>query len=236
MEDAPAYGTTRERRADVSYAQLERAATAMLITGTRPTVAGVRAVIGGSPRKILEGLNRFWKDLGSRLSGNPDTLRRLPAAVADLADQVWQRALALASEAAPGADAARLQVLREETELRAHALSQRELDLDQLLRSRERTLKELEEHLRSVLALVSKRDATIESLTSRLARAVAETDDYRRRLATVIERAVAKRRATAPAWPVKRTRPPVRKEKVMARKAANLKRSQRKRRPGRHTR
>src|SRR5580698_5473513 len=101
MEDTPPYGQARQKRADVTYAQIERVATDILKTGIRPTVESVRSAVGGgSARTILDGLNRYWRDLGNQVAGTPDTLRRLPSAVADLAEGVWQRALSLATDAA----------------------------------------------------------------------------------------------------------------------------------------
>ena len=196
MEDVPSYGETRQKRGDLTYAQIERAATDILKTGVRPTVEGVRnALGGGSPRTILDGLNRYWRDLGNQVAGTPDTLRRLPSAVADLAEGLWQRALSLATDAAQATSTegeAQLSRLKSQLELRQHTLTQREVELDELLRSRERTLKELEEHLRAALSMLTKRDATISSLESRLAATAQETEDYRQRLANVIQRVVTK--------------------------------------------
>jgi hypothetical protein len=194
MEELASYGGTRQKRDDVSYAQIERAATEILKTGVRPTVQAVRnALGGGSPRTILDGLNRYWSDLGNQVAGTPDTLRRLPAAVADLAEGLWQRALSLATDAigSSSTDAeGQLSRLKNQLELRQHTLSQREIELDDLVRSRERTVRELEVHLRAALSMLTKRDATISSLESRIATAQHETEDYRRRLAKVIQRAV----------------------------------------------
>jgi hypothetical protein len=101
VEDTPTYGQTRKKREDVSYAQIERAATDILKTGVRPTVDALRIALGGgSARTLLDGLNRYWRDLGNQVAGAPDTLRRLPAAVADLAEGLWRRALTVAVEAA----------------------------------------------------------------------------------------------------------------------------------------
>src|SRR5580658_7878852 len=122
MENAPSYGQTRKRREEVTYSQIERAATDILKAGVRPTVEGVRAALGGgSPRTILDGLNRYWRDLGNQVAGTPDTLRRLPSAVADLAEGLWQRALSLATDAAQttGTEAeGQLSRLRSQLELR----------------------------------------------------------------------------------------------------------------------
>jgi|SRR5580658_10132865 hypothetical protein len=198
MENTPAYGQSRQKRADLTYAQIERAATDILKSGVRPTVEGVREALGGgSPRTILDALNRYWRDLGNQVAGTPDTLRRLPSAVADLAEGVWQRALSLATEAAQATSTeaeGQLSRLRNQLELGQHTLSQREIELDELLRSRERTVKELEEHLRAAISMLSKRDATISGLESRLAAALQETEGYRQRLANVIRRAATRQR------------------------------------------
>ena len=201
MEETPSYGRTRQKRADLSYSQIERAATDILKTGVRPTVESVRAAVGGgSARTILDGLNRFWRDLGNQVAGTPDTLSRMPAAVADLAEGLWQRALSVAVDAAQGrrTDAEdQMSRLKTQLDLRAHTLSQREVELDELLRARERTVKELEEHLRAGLSMLTKRDVTIAALERRLTAAQQETEEYRARLAKVIQRAVAKHHAAA---------------------------------------
>jgi DNA repair exonuclease SbcCD ATPase subunit len=208
MEDSPSYGQTRQKRADLTYAQIERAAIDILKTGVRPTVEGVRSALGGgSPRTILDGLNRYWRDLGNQVAGTPDTLRRLPSAVADLAEGLWQRALSVAVEAAQATSTeaeGHLSRLKSQLELRQHTLSQREIELDELLRSRERTLKELEEHLRAALSMLTKRDVTITTLESRLAAAQQENENYRQRLATVIQRVVARQRRAESKLPTKR--------------------------------
>src|SRR5580692_12781172 len=124
MKDTPSYGTTRQKRSDVTYGQIERAATEILKTGVRPTVEGLRSALGGgSPRTLLDGLNRYWRDLGNQVAGSPDTLRRLPAAVADLAEGLWQRALAIAVEAAQATSSqaeGQLSRLKNQVELRSH--------------------------------------------------------------------------------------------------------------------
>jgi hypothetical protein len=205
--DTPSYGQTRRKRDALTYAQIERAATDILKAGVRPTLEGLRSALGGgSPRTILDGLHRYWADLGSQVAGKPDTLRRLPAAVADLAEGIWQKALLLATDAAQATSndgEAQLSRLKSELELRSHTLSQRELELDELLRSRERTLKELEEHLRAALSMLTKRDISISTLETRLAAAQQETDAYRRRLAKVIQRAVARDQGPAVKRPSK---------------------------------
>jgi hypothetical protein len=64
-------------------------------------------------------------------------------------------------------------------------------------------VKELEEHLRTALSMLTKRDVTITSLESRVTSALDETDGYRKRLAGLMQRAVIKHRQVAPKLPSK---------------------------------
>ena len=230
MSEPVAYGQSRQRRDAVTYAQIERAATDVLRTGTRPTIENVRTALGGgSPRTILDGLNRYWRNLGNEVAEGPASLRRLPAAVADLAEGLWQRALSVAVDAAQATSTeaeGQLSRLKSQLELRQHTLSQREIELDELLRSRERTVKELEDHLRAALSMLTKRDVTVATLESRLAVAQQETEDYRRRLTKVIQRAVTRHPAA-----VAKERPKPDKKPVRTRGSSRLKKPSRKR-PG----
>jgi chromosome segregation ATPase len=206
---SPAYGTTRSRRASVSYGEVERAATALLKQGERPTIEKLReALKGGAPDTIASALSRYWKDLGTRIEGDPASLSRLPAEIADLADTIWRRAQALAADAAlqkVGADREGLEFFKRENELKAHALSLKEKELDALLRSRERTIQELETHLRTAMGFVKQREETIRSLEARLAANEADGQSYRERLKRVVARAGVRR--TMRAKPKPRTTP-----------------------------
>jgi hypothetical protein len=224
MSEPVAYGEHRQRREAVTYAQIERAATGILRMGTRPTIEGVRSALGGgSPRTILEGLNRYWRNLGNEVAEKPASLQRLPAVIADLAEGLWQSALSVAVEAAQATSTegdAQLSRLKSQLELRQHTLSQREIELDERLRARERTVKELEDHLRAALSMLTKRDVSIAALESRLAAAQQETEAYRARLAKVVQRAVtrhqrvAKKRVSKPKKPARAAqRPTVKKPK-----------------------
>jgi chromosome segregation ATPase len=205
----PAYGTTRSRRASVSYGEVERAATALLKRGERPTIEKLReALKGGAPDTIASALSRYWKDLGTRIEGDPASLSRLPAEIADLADTIWRRAQALAADAAlqkVGADREGLEFFKRENELKAHALSLKEKELDALLRSRERTIQELETHLRTAMGFVQQREETIRSLEARLAANEADGQSYRERLKRVVARAGVRRTMQRP--PARRAKP-----------------------------
>jgi chromosome segregation ATPase len=201
MSEPVAYGESRQRREAVTYAQIERAATQVLRTGIRPTIENVRTALGGgSPRTILDGLNRYWRNLGNEVAEKPASLHRLPAAIADLAEGLWQRALTVALEGAQATSTeaeGHLSRLKSQLELRQHTLSQREIELDERLRARERTAKELEDHLRAALSMLTKREVTVAALESRLAAAQQETEEYRQRLAKVIQRAVTRHQGVA---------------------------------------
>src|ERR1035438_4599763 len=101
MEDAPAYGATRARSANVSYADVERAAIDILATERRPSVETVREALGrGSPATISTCLKRFWRDLGIRVQGDPAALTRLPSEIIEAVEAIWQNSLSLAAQSA----------------------------------------------------------------------------------------------------------------------------------------
>jgi hypothetical protein len=198
----PAYGANRRRRTSVTYPELERVATALIKSGVKPGIEPLRhALGGGSPQTIQAFLSRYWRELGERIDGPAPALKRMPADVADLADELWQRALRLAAEASTRDDNVaqeRLEQLRSDHDLRSHALALREKELANLLESREQTVRELELHLRTTMSLLSRSQATIQSLEARAVAAEMRTDEYRQRLTKVVRRATAEHRAQKP--------------------------------------
>ena len=132
-DPARPYGEGRIR-SNVSYADVERAAIAILKSERRPTVETIRETLGGgSPDTIGDALRRFWRDLGARIDGDPAALTRMPAEIADLADGMWQRALKLAGEAATHDDNAareRLRQLEIENDIKQRSLELREREID----------------------------------------------------------------------------------------------------------
>jgi len=193
VQPPPVYGLTRTRRKALSYGEVERAATALLKSGQRPTIERLRQALGGgAPDTITSALTRYWKDLGARIEADPASLSRLPAEVADLAENLWRRALSLAADAAAqtaGAHRAQLEFFKRENELKAHSLSLKERELDALLRARERTIQELETHLRTAMGFVQQREHTITALQARTAALEAEGQAHRRHLASLVEAA-----------------------------------------------
>src|SRR5471032_678910 len=101
MEDTKSYGATRERAANISYADVERAALDILATERRPSVETVRALLGrGAPATIATFLKRFWRDLGVRAQGDPAALTRLPSEIIEAVEALWQKSLGLAAQSA----------------------------------------------------------------------------------------------------------------------------------------
>src|SRR5712675_255057 len=125
MDQAKSYGASRERGANVSYAEVERAALDILATERRPSVETVRGVLGrGSPATLANFLKRFWRDLGVRAQGDPAALTRLPGEISEAVESIWQRSLGLAAQAAKSnhnGARERLEQLRIENEMRAQS-------------------------------------------------------------------------------------------------------------------
>lgn len=201
MEDAPVYGATRERGANVSYADVERAALDILATERRPSVETVREALGrGSPATIATCLKRFWRDLGIRAAGDPAALTRIPSEIIEAVEKIWQRSLALAAQSAKHDDnaaRARLEQIRIENEVRAQSFELREKEFETATRERERALADSRDHLLSTLRMLESDRATLKARESRIAALEAQVEDYRRELAKAITRAVAKNRALA---------------------------------------
>ncbi len=215
MEDTPAYGSTRERAANVSYADVERAALDILATGRRPSVETVRELLGrGSPATIASCLKRFWRDLGIRAQGDPAALTRLPSEVVEAVEAIWQRSLALASQSAKNDQNAareRLERIRIENEVRAQSFDHREKEYESAARERERALADSRVHLLSTLRMLEHDRATLKAREARILELQAQVEDYRGQLALLVRRAVArtrtsktkKRRSTRPSAVIK---------------------------------
>jgi hypothetical protein len=213
MESPKPYGASRERGANVSYADVERAALAILATGRRPAVETVRETLGrGSPATVATYLKRFWRDLGIRASGDPAALTRLPSEIVEAVENIWQRSLALAAQAAKHDDNAageRLAQIRIENEVRAQSFKLRELEFETASREREKALSESRSQVNTLMSELSSNRATMRAQVARILDLGTQVEDYRRQLATLIERAVTRNRALAEA----KRRPPINRQK-----------------------
>ena len=213
MEDFPAYGATRERSANVTYADVERVALDILATGRRPSVETVRETLGrGSPATIATCLKRFWRDLGIRARGDPAALTRLPSEIVETVEAIWQRALTLAAAAAKHDDNAareRLEQIRIENEVRAQSFELREKEFDTAAREREGALNESRSQANTMMAELASNRATMRAQVERIMDLGAQVEDNRRQLATLIARTVNKNRMLAQRTlrPAKRRKP-----------------------------
>jgi hypothetical protein len=191
---AKAYGEGRSR-AGVSYADVERAAIAILKSERRPTVETVRETLGtGSPDTIATALKRFWRDLGARIEGDPAALTRMPGEIAEIADGMWQRALKLAGEAAVHDDNAARERLRQielEVDIRRRSFELREQEIDTQARERERALADTRDHLLSLSKALSREQATNEARARRITDLETQVAQYRQQLAELIAGALA---------------------------------------------
>jgi plasmid replication DNA-binding protein KfrA len=87
------------REGSVGLLDVQRAADALLRLGRKPSVAAIREHLGGgSPNTITPLLAKYWEKLGSRLGDGPESLERVPEALARVTELLWRRALEEARE------------------------------------------------------------------------------------------------------------------------------------------
>jgi hypothetical protein len=87
------------REGAVALLDVQRAADALLRQGRKPSVAAIREHLGGgSPNTITPLLAKYWEKLGSRLGDGPESLERVPEALARVTELLWRRALEEARE------------------------------------------------------------------------------------------------------------------------------------------
>ena len=87
------------REGAVGLLDVQRAADALLRQGRKPSVAAIREQLGGgSPNTITPLLAKYWEKLGTRLGDGPQSLERVPEALARVTELLWRRALEEARE------------------------------------------------------------------------------------------------------------------------------------------
>lgn len=193
------YGTTRERAASVSFAEIENSARKLMAVGEYPSVAAVRSALKrGSATTISEAMRRFWKNQSALNAGNPVALTRLPPEFADAAVALWEQALRLSLQSAQAEDSTArrtLQELTRETEARAHSVELREKEWDMAARVRERALADTREQVNVLVKELATATAELRSRTARIADLELQLEEHRRQVATLITRAVERNRA-----------------------------------------
>jgi hypothetical protein len=207
MTDTPKpYGS----RGGVTYGDVSQAADALFRARERPTAEKIRAKIGGgSPNTIGPLLDQWWSTAADRLDSGPAAFHRLPESVAHICEALWLQALeegrqhaALAQQAA----GRQLATDQQQLELRSHVLTLREGELESRLKDRERDKAALEEQLKVLTPLLRQEQATREAQARRIADLETQLEAHRRRLSTVITRAVTKNRALKGKAPAARSR------------------------------
>ena len=198
-EPTSSYGTTRERGPTVSYAEIQRAARAVMAAGQRPTSKAVLEHLGrGSPNHIAECLQRFWKDQAALNAGDPLALSRLPPELADAAVAQWEQALKLSQQTTKYEDnqaRAQLDQLCRETDVRVRSVELREKEWDLAARVRESALTEARQHVNVLMRELALDRAELRARDVRIGDLQSQLEEHRRQLAAVIARAIAKNRA-----------------------------------------
>src|SRR6202167_830003 len=83
----------------IGLLDVQRAADALLRQGRKPSVASIREQLGGVSRNTITPLlAKYWEKLGARLGDGPESLERVPEALARVTELLWRRALEEARE------------------------------------------------------------------------------------------------------------------------------------------
>lgn len=224
------YGTTRERAAGVSFADIEAAARRLMVAGGYPSVGAVRKELKrGSTTTIAEAMRRFWKDQAALNAGNPVALTRLPPEFADAAVALWEQALRLSQQTAvidDNAARAHLEQLRRDIDHRVRSMEMREKEWDMAARVRERALADAREQIGLLMKELAADRVALRAREVRIADLESQVEEHGRQLATVIARAIAKNRAVAVKKPKRKIRPRP-KRRVMPKKRVPSKHSPR---------
>jgi chromosome segregation ATPase len=105
-------------RAEALRQRVADAAEELNARGIRPTVARIRAALGGGSPNDLAPALKSWKESFQPAAYSADRLsppsQRLPAQIADLAHEIWQRASIAAVVERKGSGAARALAMRTE--------------------------------------------------------------------------------------------------------------------------
>ena len=199
------YGTSRERSASVSFAEIESAARKLMAAGDYPSVHAVRVEIGrGSTSTISDAMRRFWKDQAALNAGNPVALTRLPPEFADAAVELWEQALRLSLQTAKSDDTAahaKLEGLKRDTDARARSIELREKEWDMAARVRERALSDTREQVNLLLKELGNATAEARARETRIADLETQLEAQGRQLVTVLASVVSKSRAASKAKP-----------------------------------
>ncbi len=175
--------TRREPKA--SRVRVWQAVERIVESGRRPTVAGVRELLGGgSPNSVTGYLNEWYEELGERLARPPSHLNELPREAAMLLAELWRLATVGGNEPSRAdADVAGKVREAERSALIAEtkALTTLNKELQQQRAAAERNLAELR-------ALLARREAALEEARTTTASLEQALASARLDLAIALER------------------------------------------------
>jgi hypothetical protein len=184
------------------------AAEEMNARGIRPTVARIRAALGGGSPNDLAPALKSWKQSFQPTAYSADRLapppQRIPAQIADLAHEIWQRASIAAVVERKGSGAARALAMRTEE---AQSLKTLVTSLRDQLQHESIALGELRAQSARHEAVARDALARLDASEARERRALREVGSARERL-SALEATVAQLREQA-ALAAARRRPPM---------------------------
>jgi hypothetical protein len=215
-------GSAREPKA--SRVRVWQACDRVLRSGRRPTVDGIREVLGGgSPNSVTAYTNEWYRELGTRLAAAETPLAGFPPEAVSLMTELWRLAAndqpkARDGDSADDSAARMLAAERDVLEAEAKALQTLNQELHRHRSSSEKSLAEAR-------ALLSRREAALEEERSRAASLEQALVQARMQLEIELERrrlSPPRAQISAPTRkPKKRKRPTARMTKATRRTGAN---------------
>lgn len=193
-----------------SRVRVWQACDRVLRSGRRPTVEGIREILGGgSPNSVTAYINDWYRDLGSRLAAAETPLAGFPPEAVSLMTELWRLAAtdqAKARDSGAADDTASRMLAAERDSLEAEAKALQTLN-QELQRHRGTAEKSLAE----ARALLSRREAALEEERSRAASLEQALVQARMELEVLLERrrlAPSRTAASTPARKAKRPKRP----------------------------
>jgi hypothetical protein len=187
----------------------------VLRSGRRPTVEGIREILGGgSPNSVTAYINDWYRDLGSRLAAAETPLAGFPPEAVSLMTELWRLAgvdqtKSNISDAADDTATRMLAAERDALEAESKALQTLNQELQRHRSTAEKSLAEAR-------ALLSRREAALEEERSRAASLEQALVQARMEFEVLLERRRFTPPRTAAPAPVRKPkqRPAVRSKKA----------------------
>jgi len=190
---------TRVREPKASRARVWQAVEKIVHAGRRPTVEGVRALLGGgSPNSVTAYINEWYQELGTRLTSVESDTPGIPPEAIPLLAELWR----LAGVARPGNEASTTDALRD---VERTALAAQVKALETLNKELDRHRVTTEKAMAELRAMLGRSEAARDAGVARAADLEAALAQARLSLEIAIERnrlaglSAATRRVAKPA-------------------------------------